>query len=1151
MAQPVPVSSKPAGLIPLDPAVRTGRLSNGFTYYIRHNEKPARQVQLYLVCKAGSILEDADQRGLAHFMEHMNFNGTKHFPKNELVDYLQKAGVRFGADLNAYTSFDETVYQLPLPTENPGLLSGGLQIMRDWAQEATLDSIELEKERGIVLEEERLGKGAADRMTRAYLPVLLNRSRYADRLPIGTDSVLLHFRPGVIRRFHQDWYRPDLQALIVVGDIDVNAIEKAIKEKFSDLKNPAVERQRTAYTVPLTGNRQFITVTDKEDDATALKVLIKHKTSPLVTETDYRASMKRALFNSMVSARRYAELSQDKNPPYVNVSAGIESLMGGADMFAFEVTAKEGQLQAAFDRGWEVVEKIRRFGFTLSELDRAKKNYLRGLENAVNEKDKTPSVSFVGEYQRHFLGKEASPGIEWEYKFVKENLGAISLEDIRLLTSEYLKETDRDVIITAPEKEKAGLPDESIVANWLKDVGNKNLVAYKDEAVDRPLMTIKPSPGKIVRRESLPSIGVTQLTLSNGLRVVLKPTDFKNDEITFKAFAPGGTSLYDDADYDAAASADQVIASFGLGDLDPVQLNKVLSGKSVRVAPYISARTEGITGTSAVADFETALQLVHLYFTQPRKDEILFDNIISKSKSLLPNRYADPGNVFNDTMAYVNGHYNYRYSPPNLEKLNRITLEKTYRIYKERFEDASGFTFVFVGNFKPDNIAALLEAYLGSLPSLHKNEQARDLGIHVPEGQLIRNVYKGKEDKALVRLMITGDCTYNKVNNQKLHALAQILQIRMLQQLREQESEVYSPMVQPIFNKYPRSRYGLVIAFGCAPANVDHLVSLVQQEMADLRLKGPDSVDVEKYKAGIIKNTELALKDNGFWLGYLDGQYENGEDLLEVLHTNEVLDSITVGSLKEAAGLFLEGKNQIRFALLPESAAPDGAASPAPVAAVPPAEIKDWKEIDTTGFFKKQVYARGGVTLIFINKVPDFDTAVGRKMVDVFFKVYPEEAKRFNPHTLKSVTFVIDPAYQGVAATGEGIIRYDPAYFKKRPGDIDVVTHEAMHVVQGYTTEGPGWITEGIADYARYKYGVDNAGAKWRLPLFTIKQSYMDGYGVTARFFVWLEKEIDPAIVNKLDAAMRAGKYTPEVWKKWTGRNVDELWKKYADNFGM
>ena len=907
--------------IPLDPSARTGRLSNGFTYYIRHNEEPAGQAQLYLVCKVGSILEDPDQRGLAHFMEHMNFNGTRHFPKNELVDYLQKAGVRFGADLNAYTSFDETVYQLPLSTGDPALLRNGLLILHDWAQEATLDSVEIEKERGIVLEEERLGKGAKDRMTRQYLPVLLDHSRYADRLPIGVDSVLLHFRPATIRRFYHDWYRPDLQALIVVGDIDAAAMEKMVKARFSDLKNPENERPRPSYAVDLNGGQQFVSVTDKENGGTSLQVLIKHKGQVLVTEADYLGSMERTLFNSLVSARRQAELSTDKDPAYVGVSADIEGLMGGVDMFAFDVDAKDGQLQAAFDRGWEVMERIRRFGFTATELDRAKKNYLRDLENGRNEKNKTPSASFVKEYQRLFLNGEASPGIEWEYNFVKSHIDDITLENLRSVTAEYLKAADRDILITAADKEKTRLPDETAVLGWMKKVGEREMVAYKDATVDRPLMATKPASGKVVYREEIVSIGVTRLTLSNGLRVILKPTAFKNDQIAFKAFAPGGTSLYSDSDYDAAASAGQVIAGFGVGGFNPVELGNVLSGKAVKVAPFIDARSEGISGTAAPADIETALQLVNLYFTRPGKDEVLFDNLISKSRAVIPNRYADPGNVFNDTMTYVNGNYSYRSSPPTLEKLDRITLDKVYRIYRERFADASDFTFVFVGNFKPEQLTPLLEEYLGSLPSLHRGEQARDLGIHVPGGRLVRNVYKGKEDKALVRLLVTGDYRYSPVENQNLHALGQILQIRMLQQLREQESEVYSPAVQTIFNKYPQNRYGLVVAFGCAPANVDHLVGLVRQEMADLRLKGPDTADIEKYKAGIRKNTELALKDNGFWLNYLAGQYENGEDVLEALHWQDRLDSITVKSLKDAAERFLDGRNEIRYALLPESAA--------------------------------------------------------------------------------------------------------------------------------------------------------------------------------------------------------------------------------------
>jgi len=1142
-SQPRDAGAQP---IPLDPAVRTGRLANGFTYYIRHNEEPAGQVQLYLVCKVGSILEDPDQRGLAHFMEHMNFNGTRHFPKNELVNYLQKAGVRFGADLNAYTSFDETVYQLPLPTQDPALVRNGLLILHDWAQEATLDSTEIEKERGIVLEEERLGKGARDRMTRQYLPVLLNRSRYADRLPIGADSVLKHFRPAAIRRFYHDWYRPDLQALIVVGDIDAAEMEKVVKAGFSDLKNPAGERPRPDYKVALAGGQQFVTVTDKENDETSLQVLIKHKAPMLVTEADYSGSIRRSLLNSLVAARRYAELSTDRNPAYVNVSAGIEGLMGGVDMFAFEVTAKDGRLQEAFDRGWEVVERIRRSGFTETELARAKNNYLRGLENSRNEKSRTPSVDFVKEYQRLFLNREASPGIEWEYDFVRSHLDAITPEDIRAVTAEYIKPTDRDILVLAADKDRAGLPDGATVLGWIQKAGQRELAAYSDAAVDRPLMATKPAAGKVVRREEVPGIGVTRLMLSNGLRVILKPTDFRNDQITFRAFAPGGTSLYSDADYDAAASAGPLIASFGVGSLNPVELNKVLSGKAVKVAPFIESRSEGFTGTAASADMETALQLVNLYFTQPRKDETLFDNIISKSRAVLPNRYADPGNVLNDTMAYVNGNYSYRTSPPSLDKLDRITLDKAYNIYRDRFADASGFTFVFVGSFKPDQLVPLLEEYLGSLPSLHKGEKARDLGTHVPEGQLVRNVYKGTEDKALVRLLMTGDYRYSPVENQKLHALGQILQIKMLQQLREQEGEVYSPSVQTIFNKYPKNRYGIVVAFGCAPANVDHLVGLVLGEMADLRLHGPDTVDIEKYKAGIRKNTELALKDNGYWLSYLTGQYENDEDALEVLRWQGRLDSITVRSLQDAAGMYLNGKDQIRYALLPESAAPAGKA-----AAVVSDAIKDWKIVDSTGFYKRRVIARDGYTLVFINRSPDFDTAVGARMVDAFFRAYPAEARRFNPSSLRTVTLVIDPAYHGVAGTSDGIIRVDPAYMKKEPRDIDVITHEAMHLVQDYKVEGPGWITEGIADYARYKYGVDNAGAKWRLPLFTTSQAYTDGYGVTARFFVWLEKEAGPRIVDRVDALMRSGKYEPGIWKQLTGKTIEQLWQRYSDSLGV
>src|SRR5450432_2105172 len=430
--------------IPLDTAVHTGVLANGFTYYIRHNEEPKNRVDLYLVNKVGSLLEDEDQQGLAHFMEHMNFNGTTHFPKNELVDYLQKSGVRFGADLNAYTSFDETVYQLPIPTDNPSILQNGFQIMRDWAQNATLDSVEIQKERGVVLEEERLGRGASERMERIYFPVLLNQSRYSLRLPIGKTVILENFKPESIRRFYSDWYRPDLQALVVVGDIDPIQTEKLIKTLFSDLKKPANEKPRTKYSVPLTGLNQFLVVTDKEMPQTELQVLIKHRQEKLITEQNYIHAMQRQIFNQMVG-ERFAALSQIPNIPFIGAEAGISGFMGGLDAFSLDLSLKPGKYKEGFQAAWATIENIKRFGFNATELDRAKQAYLSGEENSLREKNKTNSEEFVGEYQRLFLSQEASPGIAWEYKFVKDHIAEITLEQINALVNEYIRDEDRDI----------------------------------------------------------------------------------------------------------------------------------------------------------------------------------------------------------------------------------------------------------------------------------------------------------------------------------------------------------------------------------------------------------------------------------------------------------------------------------------------------------------------------------------------------------------------------------------------------------------------------------------------------------------------------------------------------------------------------------
>lgn len=911
-----------AQTIPSDPALKSGKLPNGFTYFIRKNTQPAKRVQLHLVNKVGSILENEDQLGIAHFMEHMNFNGTKNFPKNELVQYLQKSGVRFGADLNAHTGFDETVYELPLPSDDPRLLENGIRIMRDWAQEATLDPIEIDKERGVILEEERLKKGTSDRMSKSYLPMMLNHSRYASRFPIGKDEILKTFQRPVIARFMKDWYRPDLQALIVVGDIEVDKIEKLITKYFSDLTLPDNPRQRINYEVPLTGKNQFLALTDKEMQGSSIEIIHKHRLPRLESESDYRKFIVSSIFGHLISSRRTGEINRETKPAYKDVIMGIQRFVGNLDMFVFEVSAKEGQLKEAFEQGFGYLERIKRYGFSHQELAEAKKNFLKGFETSLLEKDKTPSVNYVNEYKELFLNGTAAAGIEWESEFVKKNIGQINLEDIARCSNEYLGNVDIDLLLLAPEKDKQSLPDSSAIATWMKKVQDRKLEIFREEAVTGSLLTAYPKGGKIISSDYLPQIGLTRIKLSNGISVLLKNTDFKNDQIFFRGFRPGGTSLYGDDRFDNAANAAAIISRFGIGGYNPTQIKQLLSGKTVSVSANILPRSEIVNGGSSASDIETALQITYLQFTQPAKDPLIFGNVISTAKELMKSRALDPAAAFADTISAVTGNYAYRSMPTTPDRLDKLSLDDIYNIYRERFSDASGFTFVFVGSFNLDSIKPLISMYLGSLPDMNGKHAARDLGIHIPKGQITKTVFGGTEDKATIRLVYSGDYRYGPLNNLLLKGLGDILQDRLLSRLREKEGGVYSSSVQVSYSKNPKNRYAISISFGCAPENAEHLIAGVAEEMDDMVQQGVSADDVEKFKAAYTKNVELALKDNGFWLNYIAGQIENNESLLEVNGQQSLLNKIDKARLASSARHFFSQENLIRFILLPVKSRP-------------------------------------------------------------------------------------------------------------------------------------------------------------------------------------------------------------------------------------
>jgi zinc protease len=905
-------------VLPLEPAVRTGKLANGFTYYIRHNEEPKNRVIMYLVNKAGSILEDEDQRGLAHFMEHMSFNGTKHFPHNELVDYLQKAGVRFGADINAYTSFDETVYELPIPSDKPELLKGGIEIMRDWAHEALLDPEEIVKERGVVLEEKRLAKGAGERMKRLYWPMILNNSRYAVRIPIGLDKVLDNFKRPAIARFYNDWYRPDLQAIIVVGDINVDQIEAAIKKQFADLKNPVNERVRRKYTVPLTGKNQFIVVTDKEMTSTEAEIMIKHKAPELKTSADYRGAIVQNLFNQMLG-ERYAELQRKGDPPFISGSAGISGFMGGLDAYDASVSAKPGELEKGLKAVLRETERLKRFGFTATELERAKKAYMNGMESELKEKNKTNSITYVKEYQEYFLNNITVPGIDKECQLTKNDMPGITLTDLNSLAKIYITNTNRDILVLAPEKDKGSLPDDAKVNSWLKSVEAETLNPYKDDVSSQALLSKMPTPGKIESEEHNKELNITTITLSNGVKVLLKPTDFKNDQIIFSGFASGGTSLYSDADYQSATNAAGIIAAGGVGNYNMEELSKYLEGKQLSVSPFINERFEGIGGGSTSKDLETALQLVYAYFTEPRKDTAIFKGIITRSTASLANRASDPNSVFGDTVSAVLGNHNIRRTGPSPKKLSQINLDKAYQIYKERFADAGNFTFTFVGSIDTNTIKPLLEKYLGALPATGQHERAKDLSIHAPAGRIEKTVYKGIEPKATVYLVYSGRYDYSPENNVKMNALKETLEIRLLERLREDESGVYSPGAQVNTAKVPQQRYSFIIHFGCAPQNVEKLIASTLDEINKLKTDGPLQTNLDKWRAEDKTSFEPQLKTNGFWLSYINGQLQNQEDLDQVNRQEALMDKVTPDQLKEIAKKYLNGDNYIRLVLLPET----------------------------------------------------------------------------------------------------------------------------------------------------------------------------------------------------------------------------------------
>jgi len=905
--------------LPLDPSVRVGKLENGLVYYIRKNKKPENRLDLRLVVNAGSVLENDDQQGLAHFLEHMCFNGTKNFPKNQLVDFLQKTGVKFGADINAYTSFDETVYMLEIPSDKSELVEKGYQVIEDWAHNVTLDGKEIDNERGVIEAEWRLGLGADDRMRKKYFPVIFKDSRYADRVPIGKVDIIRSFKHETIRNFYKEWYRPDLMAVIVVGNLNLDSAEAKIKQHFSGIKNPENVKPRPVIEIPNNKEPLVAIATDKEATSTDLMIFWKHPHQPLKTMGDYKAMLIRSLYNGMLNARMN-ELSKKPDAPYVMASCSYGGFLNRTnDTYAISAMPKENQIEKTMEFVLSENERVKRFGFLASEFERQKEELLSNYETMAKEADKTENGSFTDEYTQHFLRENAAPGIKNELKYAKKFIPEITLEDVNKLAAQWITDENVVIVVTAPEKSELKVPTQDQLIKILKNSKSAKVEPWIDNFKAEPLITDELTGVKVKSRKEFKNPDYTEVTLNNGIKVVLKPTEFKNDEILFKGYSLGGSSLCADKDFPSANFASTIVDQSGIGNFDNSQLQKKLKGKVVNISPYISALEEGFDGSCSPKDLETMLQLTYLYFKAPRKDTAAFQTFVSQTKNQLKFIKASPIMAFYDTLfkvAYPNS--NRLIIFPSEEILNKIDLNVSYDFYKDRFADASDFTFFFVGNFNIDSITPMLEKYLGSLPVINRKETWLDKSPKFNDKLTNVTIQKGTDPQSMVGILMSGPMEWNDKNRMSVRFVEEVLSIKLIEVIREKLAGVYSPQVNASIEQFPTSEYNLTVMFGCSPKGASKISKAVFKEMKKIAKKGPTQVDLDKVKELLIRERETNLNKNEYWISKLESAYINHDDLSTMNNYDVTVKAMTIEDVKMVAQKMLTTEKYVRTVLMPE-----------------------------------------------------------------------------------------------------------------------------------------------------------------------------------------------------------------------------------------
>ena len=882
--------------LPVDKNVRIGQLDNGLTYYIRHNKLPENRAEFYIAQKVGSILEEPQQRGLAHFLEHMAFNGTKNFPGDDkglgVIPWCETVGIKFGTNLNAYTSIDETVYNISnAPIDRTGVLDSCLLILHDWSNYILLKDDEIDKERGVIREEWRSRNSGMLRVYTDLLPTIYQGDKYADCMPIGSIDVINNFPYKDIRDYYHKWYHPDLQGIVIVGDIDVDTVEAKLKAVFADVQKPVNPAERTYY--PVADNKEPIVAigTDKEVDDPSIEIYFKQDATPDSEKNNvgYLASQyMTSMISSMLNAR-LSELVQSANPPFTRASSYYSDFFVAKtkEAFALSASSKADGIETALKTLLQETERARRFGFTESEYARARANYLQSLESAYNEREKTKHGSYVREYVQNFLNGEPIPGIEAEYAMMNQLAPNIPLQAMNMVMQQLVPDSNQVVIIAGPAKEGLKYPTKEEVINLLKGMKDLDLQAYVDKVSDEPLMKEAPKGGKIISEKEGDIYGSTKLVLSNGVTVYVKKTDFKADEIRMKGTSLGGKSIFPDKDALNFAVMDNVIAVGGLGNFSQVDLTKVLAGKKVSVNAGLGATTENVFGTCSPKDFETMMQLTYLTFTAPRKDAEAFESFKNRMKAQLESAQANPLSSINDSLqkAMYNNHPRVVMMKP--EMVDQIDYDRILEMYNDRFKDASDFTFYFVGNIDLETAKPLIAEYLGALPAINRKETFKDTKMSIRKG-VYKNEYAKEQQTptATIVFLYSGRAPYTLKNDILLSFATQVLDMVYTEEVREKEGGTYGVNCFGDLQKYPKEQLLLQIVFQTDPAKKDKLAGIVVDELKKLAAEGPSDVHLQKVKEYMLKKYADNQKENGYWMNNLNDYFYYGMDMTCLLYTS-------------------------------------------------------------------------------------------------------------------------------------------------------------------------------------------------------------------------------------------------------------------------